>query len=287
VSVEERVAGLEVAPSEPAEVSNQARTRTRRLTGGERARKTIAPRLRLYQVAVLLGVLGLWEWFGRRSASFTFAAPSEIAVAAKEMMQSGELQSAIGDSLVALLIGFALAVGVGTVVGYALGWWRMLGRTLDPFVAALYVVPIAALVPVLIVWFGFGLETKVIVIFLFAVFEPLIAAQAAIAGVDRAYIDVARTLGAGTRQLARQVVFPATLPFVFPAARMAASRAVKGMVLAEMLVVVGGLGGLVIQNARSFRMDKVFVAIIAIAVIGVVLTSVLHAVERYVLRWRG
>lgn len=285
MSLDERVAQVELPPADA--ISGQARTRTRRLTRGERTRRALAPRLRLYQLGVLAVALGLWEWLGRRSPSFTFAAPSEIALAAKEMIESGELQSAVGDSLVALLIGFGLAVVVGTGIGYAFGWWRTLGRTFDPYVAALYVIPIAALVPLLIVWFGFGLETEIIVIFLFAVFEPLIAAQAAIANVDRSTIDVARTFGADTGQMVRKVVLPATLPFVLPAARMAASRAVKGMVLAEMLVAVTGLGGIVVQSARSFRMDKVFVAIIAIVLIGVLLTSALHALERYFLRWRG
>jgi NitT/TauT family transport system permease protein len=281
MSVEERV----LEPT--VEVEGQARTRTRRRTTRERTLRAIAPRVRLYQAALLLAILGVWEWFGRRSASYTFAAPSEIATAARDMIESGELQSAVGDSLVALLLGFGLAVVVGTSIGYALGWWKVIGRTIDPYVAALYVVPIAALVPLLIVWFGFGLATTVIVIFLFAVFEPLIAAEAAVRDVDRGYVDVARTFGADTGQTARKVVLPATLPFVLPASRMAASRAVKGMVLAEMLVAISGLGGIIIRSARSFRMDEVFVAIIVIAIIGVLLTSAVGAVERYLLRWRG
>lgn len=281
MKVEERT--LEQA----VEHEGQARTRTIRRTRRQRAVLVFAGRLRLFQVAVLVGILVLWEWAGRRSPSFTFAAPSEIAAAAVDMWESGELQSAIGDSLVALVTGLVLAVLVGTSLGYALGWWRMLGRTLDPYVAALYVVPIASLIPLLIVWLGFGMTTTVTVIFLFAVFEPLIAAQAAVRNVDRGYVDVARTFGAGPGKLAVRVVLPASLPFVLPAARMAAGRAVKGMVLAEMLVAFGGLGGLIIHGARQFRMDEVFVAIIIIAVIGVALTAMLHAAERYLLRWRG
>lgn len=283
MSVDERV----VAP--PADIATpaQARTSTRKLGSRERLHRMAAPRVRLYQLAVLAVVLGLWEWYGRRSSSFTFAAPSEIVAAARDMIASGELQSAIGDSLLALAIGFGLAVIVGTSVGFALGWWRTLGRTFDPFVAAMYVVPIASLIPVLIVWFGLGLETRVIIIFLFAVFEPLIAGQAAVRNVDPGHVDVARTFGAGRRQLAAKVVLPASLPFVLPATRMAASRAVKGMVLAEMLFAVTGLGGLIMQGAQNFRMDKVFVAIIAVAVIGVLLTSAVHALERHLLRWRG
>lgn len=283
MTIEEQLLATDVE----AETEGQARTRTIRRSGRERAVRALAPRLRIYQVGVLVGALALWEWLGRRSPSYTFAAPSEVIAAAVDMAESGELQAAIGDSLVALLLGFGLAVVIGTAIGYALGWWRMLGRTLDPYVAALYVVPIAALVPVLIVWLGFGLSTTVVVSFLFAVFEPLIAAEAAVRSVDRGYVDVARTFGADTGQTARKVVLPATLPFVLPASRMAASRAVKGMVLAEMLVAVSGLGGIIIRSARSFRMDEVFVAIIVIAIIGVLLTSAVGAVERYLLRWRG
>lgn len=265
----------------------QAHTHTVVLSPRARLRRMVAPRLRLYQLLVLASILGIWEWFGRRSPSYTFAAPSEVAVAAKDMIGSGELQRAMADSLVALLLGFAFAVLIGTSFGYALGWWRIVGRTFDPFVAALYVVPIASLVPALIVWFGLGLEARVIVIFLFAVFEPLIASQAAVRNVDRGYVDVARTFGAGRTQMAIKVVLPATLPFVFPATRMAASRAVKGMVLSEMLFAVTGLGGLIISNAQNFRMDKVLVAVIAVTFIGIVLTSTLLAIERYVLRWRA
>jgi ABC-type nitrate/sulfonate/bicarbonate transport system permease component len=283
VSVDERLAERRTDVAAPA----QARTSTRKLSGRERLRRVAAPRVRVYQLGVLAVLLGLWEWFGRRSPSYTFAAPSEIAAAAREMIASGELQSAMADSLLALAIGFGLAVVVGTSIGFVLGWWRALGRTFDPFVAAMYVVPIAALVPVLIVWFGLGMETRVIIIFLFAVFEPLIAGQAAARNVDPGYVDVARTFGAGRRQVAGNVVLPASLPFVLPATRMAASRAVKGMVLAEMLFAVTGLGGLIIRGAQNFRMDRVFVAIITVSIIGVLLTSAVHAVERYLLRWRG
>lgn len=283
--VEERVAGVEAVEAVANE--GQARTRTTRRTTGQRARRALAPRLRLYQLGTLALVLGVWEWLGRRSPSFTFAAPTEIAAAAVDLWQRGELQNAIGESLVALLTGFVLAVVVGTALGYALGWWRMLGRTLDPFIAALYVVPIASLVPVLIVWLGFGMTTTVFVVFLFAVFEPIVAAQAGVRNVDRGYVDVARTFGARRGALARRVVLPATLPFVLPAARLAAGRAVKGMVLAEMLVAVSGLGGLVIHGARRFRMDEVFVAIVVIAFIGIALTAALNALERYLLRWRA
>jgi ABC-type nitrate/sulfonate/bicarbonate transport system permease component len=184
------------------------------------------------------------------------------------------------------LLGYGLAAVIGISVGYAMGWWRAFGRMLDPFVSAAYVVPIVTLVPAMIVWFGLGLASRVLVIMLFAVFEILLSAYAGVKNVDPAIVDVARTFGARKLDLLRKVVFPATLPFVFVGLRIGASRAIKGMVLAEILFAVTGLGGVIIENSSAFRMDRVFVGVIAVALMGVLLTAGVQATERRVMRWR-
>jgi ABC-type nitrate/sulfonate/bicarbonate transport system permease component len=268
-----------LAPSEP-------RTETRRLPLRRRMRRALAPRDRALQLGLLVALLALWEIFGRRASNFTFAPPSRVARAAGEMIESGELVDAITDSLVALLLGYGLAAVIGISVGYAMGWWRTFGRMLDPFVSAVYVVPIVTLVPAMIVWFGLGLASRVLVIMLFAVFEILLSAYAGVKNVDPAIVDVARTFGARKRDLLRKVVFPATLPFVFVGLRIGASRAIKGMVLAEILFAVTGLGGVIIENSSAFRMDRVFVGVIAVALMGVLLTAGVQATERRVMRWR-
>ena len=245
------------------------------------------PRERVLQVGLLVVILVAWEALGRRSSNFTFAPPSRIVEAARDMLASGELQDAVTESLVALLLGYGLAIVLGVSIGYSMGWWRMLGRTLDPFVSALYVVPIATLVPAMIVWLGLGLASRVVVITLFAVFEILLNAYAGVRNVDPLVVDVARNFGATRRDLWRKAIFPATLPFVFVGLRIGASRAIKGMVLAEMLFAVTGLGALIIANAAAFRMDRVFVAVIAVSLMGVLLTGLVQAVERRVMRWRG
>ena len=215
-----------------------------------------------------------------------FAPPSSVVPAARDMIESGELPRALGDSLLALAVGFVLAAVAGTAIGYAMGWSRLAGRTLNPYVSALYVVPIASLVPAIIVWFGLDLTARVLVIFLFAVFEIVLSSQAGVRNVDPALVDVARTFGAAGRDVLRKVVLPASLPFVFVGLRMGASRALKGMVLAEMLFAVTGLGGLIIENATAFRIDRVLVVVLTLALIGVALGAAVQAVERRVLRWR-
>ena len=262
------------------------RTETRRLPLHARMRRLLSLRVRAYQLILLGVILGLWEWFGRQTSNFQFAPPSRIVAAAREMVATGELQDAVATSMVSLLIGFGLAAVVGIGVGFAMGWWKTFGRTLDPFVSALYVVPIAALVPAMIIWFGLDLQARVIVIFLFAVFEILLNSYAGVKNVDPFVVDVARTFGARRRDLLRKVVFPASLPFLFVGLRMGASRAIKGMIVAEMLFAVTGLGRLIIENAAAFRMDKVLVAAITVALIGIALTAIIQGVERRVMRWR-
>ena len=257
-----------------------------RLSRGTRARRWLAARDRGYQILVAAAVLGVWEYGGRRADDFVFAPPSSIVPAARDMIESGELPRALGDSLLALVIGFALAAVAGTAIGYGMGWSRLVGRTLNPYVSALYVVPIASLIPAIIVWFGLDLTARVIVIFLFAVFEIVLNAQAGVRNVEPAFVDVARTFGAGRRDVLRKVVLPASLPFVFVGLRIGAARALKGMVLAEMLFAVTGLGGLIIEHSTAFRIDRVLVVVITLALVGVALGAVVQALERRVLRWR-
>jgi NitT/TauT family transport system permease protein len=257
-----------------------------RLSRRQRLRRTLASRDRLLQLVLLALLLGIWEYVGRRSDRFTFAPPSSVISAAGHMIATGELQSAIWSSLGALLLGFGGAAVVGIGLGFAMGTWRTVGRTLDPFVAALYVVPIAAVVPVIVAWIGLGTSARVLVIFLFAVFEPLLSAHAGVRQVDPALYDAARTFGAGRGDLIRRVTVPATLPFIFVGLRMGAAHALKGMVVAEMLFAVSGLGGLIIRSAQDFRIDKVLVVVLVIALIGVLLSATIKAVERRALRWQ-
>jgi ABC-type nitrate/sulfonate/bicarbonate transport system permease component len=272
-------------PSAPARddhgrVVREPRSLRSRLMGGA------SPRRRLAQLGLLALLLGAWELVGRHSSSLSFAPPSAMVPAAREMIGSGELQAAFGDSLAALLLGYALAALVGTAVGLAMGWWRAMGRVLDPFVAALYVVPIAAIVPLIIAWSGFGLAARVTVVFLFCLFEILLAANAGVRNIDESYLDVARTFGAGRRDLLIRVVLPASLPFVMVGLRIGASRALKGMVLAEILFAVTGLGGLIVKYAALFRMDKVLVVVVVISLLGICLSACVTAVERRVTRWQ-
>lgn len=240
---------------------------------------------RYIQAAALILVLIGWEIAGRRLGVFILAPPSSLGSAFVEMMENGELPKAILDSSVGLSLGFGFALFFGILIGLIMGTYRYVATILDPFISALYVVPIAALVPLLIVWTGIGLQPRVITVTLFAVFEIIIATYTGVRGVNQRLIEMARAFGANQRQVFRYVVFFGALPVMFAGIRIGAGRAIKGMVIAELLFAVTGLGGLVLTNSHYYRTDKVMVVVVVIALFGVLFVALVQLVERKLAPW--
>ena len=225
------------------------------LSTGALVRRKLFNWERLVQVLLVVTLLAVWEIAGRIMGQFFLAPPSSLPTAFWEMWSSGELVGALLDSMSSLLVGFCLAIVVGIGVGFFMGWYGPAGRTLNPFVSALYVVPTAALVPMFIIWFGLGFTARTVTVFLFCVFEILVSTYTGVRNVDRNLVDAARAFGASRWQLFSRVVSYASLPYIFAGLRMGISRAVKGMVVAELLFAVTGLGGLISNAANYYRTD--------------------------------
>lgn len=257
-----------------------------RLSTGEVVRRKLFTWERLVQVLLVVTLLVVWEIAGRIMGEFFLAPPSSLSSAFAEMWATGELWRALFDSLGSLLAGFSLAIVVGISVGFFMGWYGPAGRTLNPFVSALYVVPTAALVPMFIIWFGLGFTARTVTVFLFCVFEILVSTYTGVRNVDRNLVDAAKAFGASRWQLFSRVVSFASLPYIFAGLRMGISRAVKGMVVAELLFAVTGLGGLISNAANYYRTDKVFVGVIVLAILGVVLAGAVQLLERRLVPWR-
>lgn len=241
---------------------------------------------RLTQVGFIVAILTAWEIAGRRLGDFFLAPPSSVVPAAGELIESGELLRALMDSLTSLTVGFGLAAGIGIALGYLMGWYKPVAKVVDPFVSAAYVIPVAALVPVLIIWFGLGFTSRVLTVLLFSIFEVLVSTYTGVKNVDPMLVDVSRSFGAKRMVLFRKVVFFASLPYIFAGLRMGASRAIKGMVVAELLFAVTGLGGAIQTAANYYRTDRVFVYVIVIALLGIVLSAAIQLVERVAMPWK-
>ena len=241
---------------------------------------------RLAQVGFIVAILIAWEIMGRRLGDFFLAPPSSLWSATFEIVESGDLRRATFDSLYSLSVGFGISAVVGIGLGYLMGWYKPVAKVMDPFVNAAYVIPVAALVPVIIIWFGLADTSRILVVVMFCVFEILVSTYTGVKNVDPMLIDVGRSFGAGRFGLFRKVVFFASLPYIFAGLRMGASRAIKGMVVAELLFAVTGLGGEIQTAANYYRTDIVFVYVIVIALLGVLMAGLIQLVERMVTPWR-
>jgi NitT/TauT family transport system permease protein len=248
-------------------------------------RQLLLSRTRFIQLGVLLVILVGWEIAGRQMGTFFLAPPTTLWDASAEMLASGELIDALLDSLSSLLVGYAVAIVVGVAVGFLMGWYKIVGQILNPFISAGYVIPTAGLVPVFIIWFGLGFNARVVTVFLFCVFEILISTYTGVKNIDPLLINAARAFGANRWELFSKVASRASLPYIFAGLRMGASRAVKGMIIAELLFAVTGLGGLIQNAANYYRTDKVFVVVIVLAIIGVALAAIIQWLERRATPW--
>lgn len=249
-------------------------------------RKALVSWERLVQLVLAVAGLVLWEVAGRRLGEFFLAPPSSLVDATRELVATGELFRATRDSMSSLFVGYGLAGAVGIGVGYLMGWYKPVAKVLDPFVSASYVVPVAALVPVIIIWFGLGFTSRMLTVFLFSVFEILVSTFTGVKNVDPMLIDVARSFGARRMDLFRKLVFFASLPYIFAGLRMGAARAIKGMVVAELLFAVTGIGGAIQTAANYYRTDKVFVFVIVLAILGIVLSGLVQLGEHLAMPWR-
>jgi NitT/TauT family transport system permease protein len=256
------------------------------LSRGTVLRRSLLSRERFAQVVILVGVLGVWQYVGSSLGDFFLAPPTSVVGAFGEVISSGQIWDALGSTVVGIVVGFLIAAVLGVTIGVLMGSSRAAAAGLNPIVSAGYVIPEAAIVPLLIIWFGLGMTPRIIAVVLFAVFEIIVSTYAGVKNIDPILPEVARSFGARSSQIFRQVVFMAALPYIFAGLRMGAARAVKGMVVAELLFAATGVGGAIKEAANGYRTDKVMVFVIVITVLGVAFAGLVQLIERmWMRRW--
>ena len=258
----------------------------------QRARQAAADRRRrrrLRELGIrlvsLVIVLGAWQVFGAQIDPVLFTTPAAVAVAAVEMIGSGELWSYLWPSLLVMVIGLAIAAVLGIALGLALGRFRALDVAFDMYITFLYATPAVALVPVIVLWAGFETSAKIIILFLFAFFPLVINTYQGVKNVDPKLIEVGCAFRCSERQLWANIILPAVLPFVVTGLRLAVGRGLIGMVLADLYTAISGIGYLIVRTASTFRIDRMFVPIVTLGLLGIALTSLLRVLERAVAPW--
>ncbi len=255
-----------------------------RIRAGALQRRAAVGRLAIRLVSLLI-VLGGWEYFGRQTNPILFTYPTAVAQAAVKMIASGELWKYLSQSLIVLFAGLGLASVFGIALGLAMARFRVIDIALDTYITALYSIPSVALVPVLVLWFGFEITAKTAVVFLFTFFPIVINTYQGVKNVDERLLEVGRAFRCGERDLWIHIVLPAALPFIVAGLRLAIGRGLIGMVLADLYTAITGIGYLIARYASTYRTDAMFVPIVTLGILGITLTSLLRFVERRIAPW--
>lgn len=248
---------------------------------------------RRYRSALLGGgtmviFLILWELapaLGLVKPLFT-SSPSRIVVAGQWLFANGFWYD-IWVSFSEFVLGFGLAVAVGAPLGVILGWFPTLRAMFEPFVISLYSVPRVALLPLIILWLGIGIESKVAVVFLGAVFPIIVNGMSGMRTVDETLVKCARAFGASDRQVLWTVALPGSVPFLIAGMRLGAGRGLVGIVVGELVASQAGIGHMMARAGATFQTDKVFVGVILLAAFGLLLSKGLEALEKRVDAWRS
>jgi len=240
----------------------------------------------LIRTISLAAFLLLWEYLGRKIDPLFLAPPSRIFDAAVELTASGELGAALVATLHPFLIGMAISIVGGIVLGIAMAQSRLVEYILDPFVNAFYAIPRIALVPLIMLWAGLDTTGKVVILVSNAIFPVIINTYSGIRDVRGSIIEVGTAYGATRSQIFFKIVLPSAVPFIMTGIRLTVGQAIIGVIVAEFFTAQTGLGGMIVYYANLFATAKLFVPIIVIGIMGVVLTELVQVIERRFSRWR-
>jgi ABC-type nitrate/sulfonate/bicarbonate transport system permease component len=240
------------------------------------------------QVFSIVGGLALWELLARFAVHNTafLAPPSLVAIRFYQMLRDGSLLFNGWVSFQELIGGFVLGVAAGIIIGAAMVQWKQVDDALEVWIAALYAAPIVALAPILIIWFGFGPWSKVAVVFIMVVFPMVICTQAGLESVDRRLLLVARSFCGSRWKTFLTVALPSAAPFIVSGMRQSVGRGLVGVVIGELFGAKAGLGNIITTASSVFDMPTLFVAVVTLALAGIILTGILRSFELRLAAWR-
>jgi NitT/TauT family transport system permease protein len=256
-------------------------------TAAQRRRWRQGALVALCQIALLVAFLGLWEWVTAydKTTAFLFGSPSAIAGFLVTMWQDGSLLRDTWVTGLETVSGFVIGNVLGTALGLSLWYSRFVSRVVQPFIIALGSIPIIALAPIVIIWFGTGLASKVAMSTLSVVVVALVTSYKGAMSVDPDQVNLMRTLGARKGQIFRKLVVPASLTDIFVGMKLTVGFALIGAIIGEFMSSSEGLGHAIFKAGSLYIIPKVFAALVATIALALLLTWLVGKLERLLTPW--
>ncbi len=266
--------------------------------------RVIQPRVRRHRSPIsrwyrhnertVLGVSGLltffllWQVGGDVGwiEKFFFSTPTDIVAAAVRESQVPRFWDDVRVSVTEVTVGFVLSLVLAVPIGIAIGWYRRVSFSFDPWLNFLNAIPRPALIPLVVLWVGLGIEMKIIIVFLGGFFSIVLPTVEGVRTVDQPLLDVAHSFRASRLRMFTSVVIPATVPFIATGVRLALGRLLIGVVIAELYAQTQGIGVFIDRAADTLQSDKMMFGILIFTLMGVITTEAAGRVERYLQRWR-
>jgi NitT/TauT family transport system permease protein len=237
----------------------------------------------------VLAFLIIWELAGSVWTVVNpifLSSPSRVFHAAIGLYKSGRLLNDLYVSGTEFFWGYSISIIVGVPLGIALGWYQRFNYSIDPFINALYAAPVVAFLPLLVIWMGIGMASKLTLIFMAAVFPILMNTRDAVKTTPGSLLEAARSFQASQFQIFRTIVLPSAVPFILAGLRLGAGRALIGVFVAELYIAQSGVGQMIAEAGSTFNTDVVLVGVMIFAIVGMVTLELLTQIERRFDKWR-
>jgi ABC-type nitrate/sulfonate/bicarbonate transport system permease component len=245
-------------------------------------------RQRILEIGSPIAFLLVWEGIVRAGlvdARFV-PPPSAVVLRFFDMLQSGELWKNVSITLFRIACGYVMGCIPGIAIGLLMAMYKPLRYVLDPLVAAIFPIPKIALMPLLLLAFGIGEMSKIVLVAIGTFFPVLISTYAGAANIDGIYLDAARNFGAKPPMMFREVIFFGALPAIFAGLRLALGTSFLIIVAAEFVSADTGIGQMIWQSWQTLQVDEMFVGVVLIGVLGVASTAILQEIEFRLMPWR-
>jgi NitT/TauT family transport system permease protein len=250
---------------------------------GAAARRSMGQNWKI--AAALLGILFVWEIFVRGAGIKPYILPAPSIVLASLWQKFPTVLAAASFTVQPMLIGFAVAVVVGILLALVVAFSPALQDIIYPLIVFLQIVPKIAVAPLFIIWFGYGLMPKVLLVFLLSFFPIVVSAVTAFRSVDSDIMDLAKSTGAGAWRIFWKVQVPHALPTLFTGIKVAAALSSTAAVVAEFVASDRGLGYLLLEYNGTLNTSMAFAVIIVLSAMGLALYGLVEIVERLMIPW--
>lgn len=269
-------------------MENARKRRAEQTTPQRRFLGLTGARLRpLLGILIVLSVVVVWEWQAQQGniSSLFFPAPSRIAGTFSDLLRDGTIHSNVFASTRRLFVGLFIGGGLGTVTGLILGWYRPLREVFDPILAALHPIPKVSILPMIIIIFGIGETTKLIVVALSTFFPMLINTMAGVIQLNPTYFEVAKNYGMSPWSVFRRIVLVGSLPMILPGLRLALNSALVLTIVVELITSLDGLGEMIGFAWRTLRTPQLYATLCVIALIGISFNQLVRLLQRILVPW--